>query len=155
MGVDPNILLDPKGVYERPVPSVEKVAQTICKEYSSLQRLIVDTPPNDDKVLEHTKDLLTLVLLWHHYRDIAREGDGDRLLQLMPILLRVFKGSGRKNYAAETCLMQLQYHYLLSQRMRTQLMYSRFVNTHGIKGKNVPCDLHMEHLNRYNTSSET
>jgi hypothetical protein len=105
MGVDPNILLDPKGTYERPVPSVEKVAQTICKEYSNLQRLIVDTPSNDDKVLKHTKDLLTLVLLWHHYRDIAREGDGDRLLQLMPILLRVFKGSGRKNYAAETCLM--------------------------------------------------
>ena len=149
MEMDPSMLLDTKGRYERPIPSVGHIAQVICREYSNLQRLIADIPPSDDKVLEHTKDLLTIVLIWHHYCDITREGDGDRLLQLMPVLLRLFKDSGRKNYAAETCLVQLQYHYLMSQRMQTQLLYSRFINTHGIKGKNIPCDLHMEHLNRY------
>ena len=45
--------------------------------------------------------------------------------------------------------MQLQYHYLMSDRMRTQLLYSRFVNMHTGTGRNKPCDLHMEHLNRY------
>ena len=27
-------------------------------------------------------------------------------------------------------------------------MWSKFVNTHGKPGKNIPCDLHLEHLNR-------
>ena len=27
-------------------------------------------------------------------------------------------------------------------------MWSRFINTRGGKGNNIPCDLHMEHLNR-------
>ena len=27
-------------------------------------------------------------------------------------------------------------------------MYSHFINTHGLPGKNISCDLHMEHLNR-------
>jgi L1 cell adhesion molecule like protein len=29
-----------------------------------------------------------------------------------------------------------------------QLMWSRIVNIHGQQGKNIPHDLHMEHLNR-------
>ena len=29
-----------------------------------------------------------------------------------------------------------------------QLMWSQTVNIHGRQGKNIPCDLHMEHLNR-------
>ena len=27
-------------------------------------------------------------------------------------------------------------------------MWGRFINVHGIVGRNIPCDLHMEHLNR-------
>ena len=29
-----------------------------------------------------------------------------------------------------------------------QLMWSRFINTHGRPGGNIPADLHMEHINR-------
>ena len=36
----------------------------------------------------------------------------------------------------------------LSPRLSHQLVWSRFVNTSGKEGSNVPCDLHMEHLNR-------
>lgn len=43
---------------------------------------------------------------------------------------------------------QLQYHHLLTERQRAQLVWSRFVNTHGRPGCNIPADLHMEHLNR-------
>ena len=35
-----------------------------------------------------------------------------------------------------------------SPRQSHQLMWSRFVNTHGLSGHNIECDLHMEHLNR-------
>ena len=34
-----------------------------------------------------------------------------------------------------------------------QLIWSRTLNIHGRLGKNVPCDLHMEHLNRECKSS--
>ena len=36
----------------------------------------------------------------------------------------------------------------LSERKRAQLMWGRCINTQGYPGKNIPCDLHMEHLNR-------
>ena len=34
------------------------------------------------------------------------------------------------------------------ERMRMQLLWNRTVNVHGCPGKNMPCNLHMEHLNR-------
>ena len=40
-----------------------------------------------------------------------------------------------------------QYHFLLPPRLAEQVLWSRFINTHGKPGCNVPCDLHMEHLN--------
>lgn len=36
---------------------------------------------------------------------------------------------------------------LLSPHLAEQLMWSRFVNVHGLPGHNISCDLHMEHLN--------
>lgn len=34
------------------------------------------------------------------------------------------------------------------ERQAQQLKWCRFVNTSGKPGKNIPCDLHIEHLNR-------
>ena len=42
----------------------------------------------------------------------------------------------------------MQYYYLLSDRQRQQLLWSRCINTRGLPGANIPCDLFMEHLNR-------
>lgn len=36
----------------------------------------------------------------------------------------------------------------LSPQQSAQLQWSRFVNTHGREGCNIPMDLHLEHLNR-------
>ena len=44
--------------------------------------------------------------------------------------------------------MLSQYHLTLSPRLGEQLKWCRFINTHGIAGHNISCDLHMEHLNR-------
>ena len=44
--------------------------------------------------------------------------------------------------------MLMQYEYHLTPRQSQQLIWSRFINTHGIRGRNIPCDLHQEHLNR-------
>ena len=34
-------------------------------------------------------------------------------------------------------------------KMKTHLLYSRYINTNAIKEKNIGCDLHMEHTNIY------
>ena len=44
--------------------------------------------------------------------------------------------------------MLYSYYYTLSPRQSQQLLWSRSVNMHGQQGRNVACDLHMEHLNR-------
>jgi len=41
-----------------------------------------------------------------------------------------------------------QHLYALSPRLSNQLLWSRFVNVHGQPWRNIPVDLHMEHLNR-------
>ena len=44
--------------------------------------------------------------------------------------------------------MLMQYTYFFSERQKTELLWSRCVNTKGLPGHNMPCDLYMEHLNR-------
>ena len=60
----------------------------------------------------------------------------------------IFNSSNNYNYAKEAANLLLQYHYILSEREKAQLLWSRCVNTRGVDGANIPCDLFMEHLNR-------
>ena len=59
-----------------------------------------------------------------------------------------FKDTGQKNYAIEALTLLAQYHLILPPLLAEQLKWSRFVNTHGLPGHNISCDLHIEHLNR-------
>ena len=95
----------------------------------------------------YTNDLFTLGLLWHGFHDSIREGDGDRIFLYWKFLLPVFKQERHHNYAKEAFKLILQ-SKVLSPRKLSELKWSRTINTHGKAGHNVPCDLHMEHLNR-------
>jgi len=47
----------------------------------------------------------------------------------------------------------MQHDFLLSDCQASELIWTHFINTHGKPGKNIPNDLHCEHLNRlYKTS---
>lgn len=100
-----------------------------------------------DGVTAYARELLTLSLLWHYFHDASKEADGERLLLAWKVMLPVFKATNHRNYAKE-CILLLWQASCFSDRMRTQLLWSRCVNTQGRQGTNVPCDLHMEHLNR-------
>ena len=63
-------------------------------------------------------------------------------------MLLIFRASGRKNYAIEALNFLAQFYYLFPPRLSQQLLWSRFVNTQGRPGCNIPCDLHLEHMNR-------
>ena len=103
---------------------------------------------NSDRVLAYAKELMTLGLLYMEYSDAIHEGDGLRILRCWRFMLLVLKSTGKRKYSIQAATLLLQYHYIFTERMKHQLIWSRTVNVHGKRGKNIPMDLHMEHLNR-------
>ena len=129
------------------IDSVSALADSILASYVNLQLGSTGSSCSDG-VFVYTCDVLSLGLLWMGFHDAIREGDGDRVMTYWKFLLPIFKVSGRRNYTIEALNIQLQRHFLLSERQAAQLVWSRFVNTRGRKRCNIPCDLHLEHLNR-------
>ena len=101
-----------------------------------------------DNVYEYSRHLLSIGCLYFEMRDAIKEGDGERVLQCWRYLLPIFHNSGRRNYTIEAFQLLYQYQYGLSPRQAENLIWSHFVNTQGVRGKNIPLDLHLEHLNR-------
>jgi len=95
----------------------------------------------------YATDLLTMCLVWYGLHDAVRERDSDRIVLYWKLLLPVFQQQGHYNYAKEASLLLAQTLYL-SERKATELKWNRSVNTSGRTGCNIPCDLHMKHLNR-------
>ena len=101
-----------------------------------------------DKKCLYAMQVLTLGTMWHGFDDSVREGDGDRLFIYWKFFMLIFKVVRHFNYFKESVILQLQYNFLFPQRQAEQLKWSRFVNSKGKVGRNVSCDLHLEHLNR-------
>ena len=102
----------------------------------------------EDKVFLYACETLTLGLLWHGYYDAIKESDGDGIERYWRFLAIIFKSSNHPNYAKEAVMLLMQSTYLFSERKKAQLLWSRCINTRGVGGGNMPCDLYMEHLNR-------
>ena len=81
------------------------------------------------------------------FNDSIYECDDERILRCWRVFLPLFKARGRKNYAIEA-LNLFQYEYVFTPRMKQQLLWDRTVNIYGRQRKNVPMNLHMEHINR-------
>ena len=101
-----------------------------------------------DRVHAYACEVLALGLFLMEFNDAIREGDGNRIIRCWRYCLLLFKASNRTNYAIEAFTLLTQFDFLLSRCLARQLAWSRTVNTHVHAGKNVSCDLHMEHLNR-------
>ena len=101
-----------------------------------------------DGVNIYASEVLSLGLFYMEYKDAIHEGDGMRVLRCWKYLLPLFKANNHKNYAIEAANLLTQYHYIFPPRQAQQLLWSRFINATGKAGHNIPCDLHMEHLNR-------
>lgn len=101
-----------------------------------------------DGVLDYASALLNDGLLLLEFRDTIREGDGPRILRCWKVLLMYFQYAKHKNYQKEAFHLLAGVSAAALEHIAHQLTWSRVVNTSGGKGKNVPLDLHMEHLNR-------
>ena len=114
----------------------------------SFHKTLTDDPKSADQVHIYAKRIFSLGCFYMEYSDAIREGDGNRVLRCWRYLLPMFVSSGRKNYALESLNLLVQHDFTLSPRQAAELIWSRFVNIKGLKGTNIPNDLHMEHLNR-------
>ena len=133
---------------QNPTNSVVQLAKSIVDSFVRLPNMTdVPSAECDDGVYVYATELLSLSLLWHGFHDAIKEADGDRLLRYWKFLYIAFKNTSHRNYAKESINLLMQYN-TFSERQKAQLLWSQCINTRGYAGANIPCDLHMEHLNR-------
>ena len=116
-------------------------------EIEGLQGKAKKRKGDSDHVWEYACVVLSTGLFMAEFKDAIREGDGIRVDRVWKYLLLYFRSSGKTKYALEALYLQFQ-KLTLSPRLRKQLLWSRFINSRGDAGRNISCDLHMEHLNR-------
>ena len=128
-------------------PILVSICEKIITSFVSFefQKVPVQT---SDNVFNYATSLLSIGCFYLSFCDAIKEGDGERVLLCWRYLLPIFKGTGRKNYSLEVLNMLCQHDLRLSQRLAQELIWNRFVNVHGLPGRNIPADLHMEHLNK-------
>lgn len=126
------------------------VASQVVEGYIDLSTRFAETKrrPSADGVHAYACETLSLGLLYLEFKDSIKENDGDRILVVWQYFLLLFKAAKRTNYSVEAFTLLSQYHLILPPHLAEQLKWSRCVNTHGLPGHNISCDLHMEHLNR-------
>lgn len=103
----------------------------------------------DDHVQTYANEVLSLGLLFKEFVDAIREGDGERIIRCWRYFLPLFKCLDRTNYSIEAFNLLFEYEYALTERMKQELVWECTINVHGKPGRNVPMDLHMEHINRH------
>lgn len=99
-----------------------------------------------DHVLEYAKETMSLGMLMLEFKDAIMEGDDNRVLHCWRYFFLLLRATGHKNYSFEALNLLSQYYYTFPPQLA--VLWGRFINTHGKIGKNISCDLHMEHLNR-------
>ena len=128
--------------------AIHHVANELVYSNTNLHLIGEASCSTGDGVLDYSREVLTLSLMYAEFNDAIKEGDGDRVIRCWKFLLLLFKASNRTNYSVEALNLLSQFYILLPPRLAQELAWSRFVNTSGKKGGNIPMDLHMEHLNR-------
>lgn len=101
-----------------------------------------------DGVFNYASAVLNDGLLLLEFKDAIREGDGVRILRCWKALMVYFHYSKHTNYQQEAFYTLALTSAAASPRVASQLTWSRVVNARGGRGRNIPVDLRMEHLNR-------
>ena len=93
------------------------VSSKIVKTFVDMQASFTSnsTEWDSDKVLEYSRLLLSMGLLYLEYCDGIKEGDGLRVLRCWRFLLLIFRCTGRSNYTIEAFTMLAQYNFLFSK----------------------------------------
>ena len=125
---------------------LKKVSMSIVDKYVSFQ--FNSSSTSSACKCSYFETVLSLGMFYMEYVDSIKEGDGERVHRCWKYLLPIFKSSQRKNYSIEALHFLFEYEYTASPMHCHQMLWSRFINTVGKPGHNIPADLHIEHLNR-------
>ena len=132
---------------QRQLQFIQRIASQIVEECT-----LIDTckhmSESDDKVYNYARVFGHYCAIIAEFRDAWREGDADRVFRCWRLMLPHFKSSGRTKYSLEALRLQFQVRAVLSPQLAHQVLWDRFVNTHGGAGRNIPCDLYNEHVVR-------
>ena len=130
--------------------AIQAITNTICSEFVKVG---IHEPPArrkelNDHIQQYAMETISMGLLFSEFKDAIKEGDGERVLRCWKYFMLLFRGSRHSNYCIEALRLLALYYYILPPRYAAQMLWGRFINTHGQEGCNVSADIHMEHLNR-------
>lgn len=128
----------------------ESIARKVVERVGVISSSFLDCGTDDthDKVYNYARVLCHYGSLVMELQDGWSEGDGDRVLRVWKLALPHFQVAKRTKYSLESLRLQFQVNAVLSPNLAHQVKWHRFVNTKGGAGRNVPCDLHNEHVNK-------
>ncbi len=137
---------------ETPSPTTtidfKQLASKIVNDFTVISDAILGKPVEEsgDGKYNYARVMCHYTALVTEFLDGWSEGDGIRVLRCWRVFLLHFYVNRRTKNAFETLRLQFQL-VSLPQHLISQLTWDRFVNTHGGNGRNIPCDLHNEHVN--------
>ena len=100
-----------------------------------------------DHIYNYHRGKLAFGLLLFEFEDAVKECDGARLISVYKLALLFYKCYGHK-YAYVTLLYLVKLQATSTQQQSNSLVWNRFYNKYGGKGKNISLDLRMEQLNK-------
>ena len=145
----------PRGIYkadgDKQREFVESIAKKVVERLTVVDSAFIvpgETEDTGDTCYNYARVLCHYGSLVMEFRDAWAEGDGERVLRCWKLFLPHFQVAGRTKYSLAAFNSQLQINAILSPNAAHQVMWHRFVNTKGAIGRNIPCDLHNEHINK-------
>ena len=108
------------------------ISNTICREFVKVG-IHSDEPParrkeQHDNTQQYAMETISMGLLFSEFKDAIRGGDGERVLRCWKYFMLLFRGS--KHSISFLCLLTL-YYYILPPWYAAQILWGRFINTHG------------------------
>lgn len=100
----------------------------------------------NDHVYNYARFLCHYGTLVLEYRDAVAEGNGECVFCCWRVMLPHFLASRKTKYSLEALRLQFQVRAILSPQLAHQILWDRFVNTTGGLGRNIECDLYIEHI---------
>lgn len=108
----------------------------------------------EDRVLNYSLQVLQLGTLLMQLHDTEKEGDGERSLRNMKLLMLYFRSRARgMKYAFEILRFLTCVKALYTEKTAHGIIHGQFVNWKGGDGKNVSNDLKQEHFVKYNKAN--
>jgi hypothetical protein len=126
----------------------EAVCAQIVDEYATTDAADRAAAAGDD-VKQHAILFLRDSLLFHEFGEAVRDADVGRMWAIYHIWTFMFRGAGCTNYANELLEMKAQYEHEMPPKLREVMERTWLVNRWGLKGRSIPTDLFIEHINGF------